>query len=80
MASVVIEGLPDDLLEDLRESAKIHGRTLNSEMLTRLERSRGRESFDVDAFLEDVERLQQRTNLPPLTDEALERAISEGRA
>jgi len=80
MATVVIEGLPDDLLEDLRESARAHGRTLNSEMLARLEMSREREPFDVDAFLRDVERLQQRTQLPPLTDEALERAIGEGRA
>ena len=80
MPSIVIEGLPEDLLEDLRASAKLHGRSLNSEMLARLEGSKEREPFDVDAFLLDLERLQQRTRLPPLPDEALERAISEGRA
>jgi len=79
MTSLTIKGIPDDLLERLRESAAEHRRSLNSEVIHRLERSIGSTPVDPDAFLARVRRLQERTKLPPLTDEMLEEARREGR-
>ncbi len=79
MPSLTIKSIPDDLLNRLRDSAEEHRRSLNSEVLHRLERSVGSSSIDPEAFLTRVRRIQDRTNLPPLTDELLERSRREGR-
>jgi len=79
MPSLTIKSIPDDLLNRLRDSADEHRRSLNSEVLHRLERSIGSSSLDPEAFLARVRRIQDRTNLPPLTDELLERSRREGR-
>jgi antitoxin FitA len=79
MPSLTIKGVPDDLMERLRRSAEEHRRSLNSEVIHRLERSVDRPSIDPEAFLTRIRRLRERTNPPPLTDELLEQARLEGR-
>ena len=79
MSSLTIKSIPEELLKQLRESALTHRRSLNSEVLSRLEHSLDSRRIDPDAFLARVGVLQQRTSLPPLTDEILEQAINEGR-
>jgi plasmid stability protein len=79
MPSLTIKGVPDDLLEQLRRSAEEHRRSLNSEVIHRLERSVGRASIDPEAFLTRIRSLRERTKLPPLTEELLEQARREGR-
>jgi plasmid stability protein len=79
MASLTIKGVPDEVLERLRRSAEEHRRSLNSEVIHRLERSVGSVPIDPDAYLARVRRLQERTSLPPLTDEMLDEARREGR-
>jgi hypothetical protein len=48
-------------------------------VIYRLERSIGSEPIDPDAFIARIRRLQERTKLPPLTDEVLEDALNYGR-
>lgn len=79
MSSLTIKGIPEELLVQLRNAASVCRRSLNSEVLMRLERSLGSTRVDPDAFLARLNALQQRTELPPLTDEILERAINKGR-
>ncbi len=79
MASLTIKGIPENLLDLLRRRAEQHRRSLNSEVLHLLERSVGSTSIDPEAVLTRIRRLQERTQLPPLNDELLDRAISEGR-
>ena len=79
MATLTLKGVPDQLLDHLRRSADAHRRSLNSEVLIRLERSLGLAPVDPEAFLARVRSLQNRTNLPPLTDELLDHAVNEGR-
>ena len=79
MASLTVKGIPEDLLERLRRSAEAHRRSVNSEVLYRLERSLDAPAIDPDAFLARIRRLQARTPMPPLTDELLEQAKREGR-
>ena len=80
MASLTIKGIPDELLQRLREIAAEHRRSLNSEVIHRLERSVERSAVDPELFLARVRALNARAPLPPLTDEFLERAIEDGRS
>jgi plasmid stability protein len=41
MATFTLENIPDDLLNRLRSAAKLHHRSINGEILARLERSLG---------------------------------------
>ncbi len=79
MPSLTIKGVPGEVLERLRRSAEEHRRSLNSEVIHRLERSVGSVPIDPDALFARVRRLQERTNLPSLTDELLDEARREGR-
>lgn len=79
MASLTIKGIPDDLLNELRRSAEQHRRSLNSEVLRLLERSVGPTLVDPNLFLTRLSRLQDRTTVPPLTEDLLEEAVGEGR-
>jgi len=74
MANLTIKSIPDALLEQLKQSAVGHRRSLNSEILIRLERSLQSASVDPAAFLARLQALQRRVPLPPLTDELLEQA------
>ena len=80
MASLTIKGIPDEVLERLREVAAENRRSLNSEVIYRLERSVAGAAVDPEAFLARVRALNARAPLPPLTDEFLEQAIEEGRS
>jgi antitoxin FitA len=79
MASLTIKGIPDELLQRLREVAAEHRRSLNSEVIYRLERSVEKSPVDPEAFLARLHARQARSTAPPLTDEFLEKAIDEGR-
>jgi plasmid stability protein len=79
MPSLTIKGIPDDLMAQLRQRAAEHRRSLNSEVLVRLEKSVAPTRIDPNTFLARVRALQKRVDLPPLTDRLLEQAVEEGR-
>lgn len=80
MPSLTIKGVPENLLEELRRRAADHRRSLNSEVLLRLERSLGSSPVDPEALLGRVKRLHERNpSLAPLTEERLRKAKAEGR-
>ena len=79
MRTLTIKGMPDELYERLRQSAAQNRRSINSEAIVCLERSlRGRPK-DPEAVLARVRALRERVNVPPLTDEFLQKAKSWGR-
>jgi plasmid stability protein len=79
MTTITLKSIPDDLYERLKESAKANGRSLNREVLTRLEASLRSRPVDPDAFLQRLDRLRWRKQLTPLTERMLKAAKSEGR-
>jgi Arc-like DNA binding domain len=79
MASLTIKGIPDELLEDLRQSAEFNRRSINSEVLLRLERSVGRAPIDPEEFIARARARRERLQLPHLTEDALNGAKAEGR-
>ena len=79
MANLTIKGIAPELLDQLSSRARQSRRSLNSEVLHLLESSVGGGPVGVDTTLVRIRRLQERTRLPPLTDDLLDGAINDGR-
>jgi plasmid stability protein len=79
MPSLTIKGIPEDLLDRLRQSAAAHRRSLNSEVLVRLERSVSTSRIDPEAFLARIDAHRESVKMKPISDEFLEQAKREGR-
>lgn len=80
MANVTVKGIPDDIYERLKQEAESNHRSVNREIIHRLERSVSAPVVDADRYLADLEALHGRaSSLPHLTDELLRSARDYGR-
>lgn len=79
MPMLTIKNMPDEIYRRLKEEAAQNRRSLNSEILVRLERSVSERRARPEEVLARIERLNAGLNYPPLTGELLEKARSEGR-
>jgi antitoxin FitA len=80
MPALTIKNMPDEVYRQLKESARLNRRSLNSEAIVLLERSLGHRRRSAEESLASLRRLHERLrDLPPLDDELLERAKGEGR-
>jgi plasmid stability protein len=79
MPSFTLKGIPDDLYQRLKRSAKEHRRSVNSELLVLLECALAARRVDVDAVLARADALRRRLRVTPLTDAALRKAKDQGR-
>lgn len=79
MPTLSIKNIPTDLYEKIKESAREHRRSVNSEVIYYLERATRGRRIDPETFLARVEALQRQVSLSPLTDETLHQAKEEGR-
>ena len=80
MSNLTIKSIPDDLHERLKQAAAENRRSLNAEVIQRLEASLGTVPLDVDQLLARARAIRERAPLPYLTDAALRAARDEGRA
>lgn len=80
MANITVKNIPDPLYERLKESASRSRRSINSELIFRLERSLGAAAVDVDALLARTRAVRERGDLPYLSEAALRAARDEGRS
>ena len=80
MADLTVRGIPGELYTALKAEAERNRRSLNQEVIHRLEASVRAPVRDPDAELARIRRLRDRMGeLAPLDDELLERARGEGR-
>ncbi|MGE0158642.1 MAG: Arc family DNA-binding protein [Gemmatimonadales bacterium] len=70
MPNLTLKNIPADLLERLKASAEVGRRSLNSEVIHRLEASIGRSPADVEALLAELRDVRERRRLPYLADQA----------
>ncbi|HEX6133129.1 MAG TPA: Arc family DNA-binding protein [Longimicrobiales bacterium] len=77
MASLTIKGIPDELLERLRQRAELHRRSMNSEVIVVLEEGLGLRARARKAVLAEVEDAQR--HLPWVEHEAAREHIRRGR-
>ena len=78
MATLTLKNIPDELYEQLRKSATEARRSLNSEILYRLETSLRSRRLDPEELLARARAVRQDVGRP-VTEEDLRRARSEGR-
>ena len=79
MTALTIKNLPEGLYLRLKQRAKQHRRSLNSEVIVCLEQSLMSTRIDPEALLVRLDRIRKRLNVTPLTDDLIASAKEEGR-
>jgi plasmid stability protein len=79
MPALTIKNIPDTLYEQLKEAARLHRRSLNSEILYCIERAIGAHKTNIPEAIEFARALRTKTALHLLTDDELIDAKNEGR-
>lgn len=78
MPTITLKNIPDDLYETLRETARRHHRSLNSEIIHCIERTVKPQRIDPDTFLTEIAALRGRVK-GPITADAIDNAKQSGR-
>lgn len=78
MAAITLKNLPARLHRALRHSAERNRRSLNAEIISRLETSIGSQRVDVGALLERARRLRESLEFETNAEE-IDRAKRQGR-
>ena len=80
MPTITVKNIPPDLYDLLKQSAAANRRSINSEIITYIERGvRGRR-FDREAIVERARELRRGTRSHPITAEEFDLAKRTGRA
>ena len=80
MSNLTVKNLPEELHEALREAAERNHRSLNSEVIHRLENSLAIRPADPDVLIGQARVLRERARLPYLSTAELEARRRDGRA
>ncbi|MDP2959530.1 MAG: Arc family DNA-binding protein [Longimicrobiales bacterium] len=79
MPDVILRGIPPALHGEIKEAAVRNRRSVNAEILARLEASIRPKRIDVDALFARVREREARFDLPVLDEVALRTLKDEGR-
>ena len=79
MATLTIKNIPDELYEQLKQSAARHRRSINSEVVVCLEKVLGSSFVDPATLLASIRALRQAISTVFVTEEDLQAAKDEGR-
>jgi antitoxin FitA len=79
MATITIKDIPDELYAALKETAKSHRRSINSEVIYCIEQAVRSRRIDVEATLARARELRALTAGHPITDEEFNEAKRRGR-
>ena len=79
MPTLTLKNIPDELYSRLKEAARLHHRSMNSEILFYVERALYSQPIDITERLTAARRLRSITRDFRLTDVEIERSKNEGR-
>ncbi len=79
MPTITLKNVPEDLYEALKAQAKLHRRSLNSEIIHTLEETLLPRPIDAETLLHEIAQLREKTASYPLNDELLNQLKNEGR-
>ena len=79
MPTLTLKNIPDDIYIQLKEAARLHHRSMNSEILYCVERALCSHPVDVEERLATARRLRSMSASHRLTDDEIMRARNEGR-
>ena len=79
MATLTIKNIPDELYEQLKQSAARHRRSVNSEVIVCLEKVLRSRAVDSATFLASIRALRKNISTVFVTEDDLRTAKDEGR-
>jgi len=79
MPTITLKNIPADIYENLKRSAALNRRSLNSEIIHCLEQALGSHPVDPQVSLETARRLRERTAGYQITDDEFDQAKRAGR-
>ncbi len=79
MPALTIKNIPDDLYDALKNIAKQHHRSINSEVIVCLKRSLLPKRINPDERLSTIRAIRSQVTPNTITAEDIEQAINEGR-
>lgn len=78
MPSITVKNIPEDIYDRVREQAKAHHRSINSEIIACLEQTVKSQQVSTDDILQEARRLRKKAK-GSLSSQEVESAINEGR-
>jgi len=79
MYNITVKNIPDDLYEKIKITARGNRRSINNEIITRLDKTLKSKKIDIDSFIRMIEKFQDNIKIPPLADDLITTAKEEGR-
>jgi antitoxin FitA len=79
MSSFTLKNIPEDLYEQLRQSAAANHRSINSEIIVCIEQTVHNRNKDVETILANARKLREKIGALPITDAELTEAKKAGR-
>lgn len=79
MPTLTIKNIPDILYEQLNRQAEANHRSINNEVIVRLEKTLGCRKANVEEILEEARRLRELTANHPISERELDEAKRSGR-
>lgn len=79
MPAITVKNIPDSLYSQLKQSAEVHHRSINSELIVCLEQVLTPQKIDKDILLSSAHSIRDRLNNFKVTEEELNNAKSAGR-
>ena len=79
MTNITVKNVPPFIYERLKQQAENNRRSINSEIITILEKALTIQPIDVEAALENARKVRELTAHYSLTTEEIEKMINEGR-
>jgi len=79
MATLTLKNIPDDLYEQLKETAAANHRSINGQIIALIEQGVRSRPVDPEEILKRARQLREELGDYRLTDDFLEQAINEGR-
>jgi plasmid stability protein len=79
MPTITVKNIPIEIYEKLKQSAKSNHRSINSEIITCIERAVRSQPVDTENILAQAYRLRQKTATHPISDDEFNRMKNSGR-
>jgi len=77
MTALTIKNIPDNLYQQLKQSANLHHRSINREAIYCIEQMIFSHKTNAKNTLKRTEKLWEKTPIPPLTDDLIAQAKKE---
>ncbi len=79
MATITVKNIPDELYKELKNTASVHRRSINSEVIFCIENTIKSKKIDPAEFITKIDDFYKNLDVPLLTDDKLKEFKEKGR-